>query len=285
MNYFFEGKPITADKRVMILSHHHSDGTTLPPFIRQAPCTGLEATPSLHSQHKDKFYSFSESMKHLVFHFESWQMTETNGLMNLAYCPLQIRWAKSKNLCFHSLFAFSFLPSFCFLSFFFLVHFFSLGWYWLYPKLRLKSYNHFHKQAFGFLNQPRHYWLTLSPLQSTTPFRGMCILKILLLYNIQIHQETRSEERKLTNKFFMSLGKTIKTNERTVWTRCLLSWYLLQDEPHFPHCCFASDRTKHAQYLWFLFPSCPCCECGIGCRGWGICWVGLLYNVCLLTSK
>lgn len=91
MNYFFEGKPITADKRVMILSHHHSDGTTLPPFIRQAPCMGLEATPSLHSQHKDKFYSFSESMKHLVFHFESWQMTETNGLMNLAYCPLQIR--------------------------------------------------------------------------------------------------------------------------------------------------------------------------------------------------
>lgn len=115
MNYFFEGKPITADKRVMILAHHHSDGTTLPPFIRQAPCMGLEATPSLHSQHKDKFYSFSESMKHLVFHFESWQMTETNGLMNLAYCPLQIRWAKSKNLCFHSLFGFSFLFSFCFL--------------------------------------------------------------------------------------------------------------------------------------------------------------------------
>lgn len=40
MNYFCEEKPITADKRVMILAHHHSDGTTLPPFIRQASCMG-----------------------------------------------------------------------------------------------------------------------------------------------------------------------------------------------------------------------------------------------------
>lgn len=40
MNYFCEEKPITADKRVMILAHHHSDGTTPPPFIRQAPCKG-----------------------------------------------------------------------------------------------------------------------------------------------------------------------------------------------------------------------------------------------------
>lgn len=57
----------------------------------------LKAIQSLHSQHKDKYCSFSASMKHLVFHFESWQMTVTNGLMNLPYCPLWIwRWAKSK---------------------------------------------------------------------------------------------------------------------------------------------------------------------------------------------
>lgn len=57
----------------------------------------LKAIQSLHSQHKDKYCSFSVSMKHLVFHFESWQMTVTNGLMNLPYCPLWIwRWAKSK---------------------------------------------------------------------------------------------------------------------------------------------------------------------------------------------
>lgn len=57
----------------------------------------LKAIQSLHSQHKDKYCSFSASMKHLVFHFELWQMTVTNGLMNLPYCPLWIwRWAKSK---------------------------------------------------------------------------------------------------------------------------------------------------------------------------------------------
>lgn len=44
MNYFCEEKPITADKRVMILARHHSDGTTLPPFIRQTPRKALEDT-------------------------------------------------------------------------------------------------------------------------------------------------------------------------------------------------------------------------------------------------
>jgi len=43
MNYFCEEKPITADKRMMILAHHHSDGTTLPPFIHQTSCMEAES--------------------------------------------------------------------------------------------------------------------------------------------------------------------------------------------------------------------------------------------------
>ena len=125
---------------------------------------GLWATPSLHSQHKDKFYSFSESMKHLVFHFESWQMTETNGLMNLAYCPLQIwRWAKSK-------------ISVSSLSFFFFEHFFSLRRSFLHSKWMSRVHNYFHKQVVGSGDQL--HGSSTAPVSTISPqatFGIMCI--------------------------------------------------------------------------------------------------------------